>query len=174
VNFNTEEEKQHIVKLLSDRFPTQELHVYAVQNSPTICVAVVTCQQGAVDSSEIANYLADNKFKVEVMDEGHVEINPEHFTTVAEWRLPAEWRQVHATDAWVYITQERDCKRLRAWVDGGDGVNIFDCTDLIIGQKALQAWEDAGRPPLNRELPPDQWPFPEDDADWSAAEGVES
>ena len=174
MNFNTEEEKKHIVKLLSDRFPTQELHVDAVQNSPTICVAVVTRQQDAVSSSEIADCLTNNGFKVEVANDWDVEVNPEHFATVAEWRFPEGFLSTNIDDAWIYIMQERDCKRLQVWLDGGDGVNIFDCTDLRIGRKALQAWDDAGRPSLNRDLPPNEWPFPKGDENWSAAEGVES
>lgn len=147
--------------------------VGAVQNSPTIEVFIGTDREDRVASSEIADYLANAGFRVEVTDEDHIEVNPEHFTVVAEWQLPAGWWQIHG-EVWLYIWQERDCKRLEAWIDWGDGVNIFDCTDLNIGQKALQAWEDAGRPPLNRDLPPNQWPFGEDDADFSPVEAVEA
>ena len=166
-----EKESELIMELLVIAFPKTHLSVSITEHSSEIDINL---ERGPT-SSEVAHFLANKGWRVQVMHGTGVRVNPEQYIKVARSRLPAGWRlpaecwHLHVKNVLLSIKQEEGCNRLRITLQVGCGLDVFDCTHLNIGQKAVQAWEGAGRPPLNPSVSASDWPFPEDEADWHAA-----
>ena len=156
--------KEQVISDLAQGFPGLRIVVTEESGSPSIHIGLFPAASDETKSDAIVQYLATKGHKVENNGNDYcLIVNPEHYHTVAEWLLCDGVGRL-------YVEQERDHHRLRVWVDKGYGeARYYDCTNTVLGRKALAAWDQAGRPSLNRDVPPTIWECVE--GDWQKVEG---